>query len=120
MSVRRAVARPAAVKDLDEAVRRYESSRLPHEIKVLLRLADAFLADPAGFDDRAREELLDHYAPAQVVEALLKLVYFSGNKTTNALGLDAPIDSGRLSVFDYDEAGRFVLRGLGSPGVADP
>jgi hypothetical protein len=119
MSVRRAVARPAGIEDLDAAVQRFESSDLPEEIKVALRFAEAYLANPAGFGSASRRELLDRYAPAQIVELLVKLMYFSGNKTTNALGLDAPIDPDRLSSFHYDEEGRFVVQGLGVVGAPD-
>jgi alkylhydroperoxidase family enzyme len=119
MSVRRAVARPAGVDDLDEAVRRYERSELDEPIKVALRLADAYLAHPAGFDDQARARTLEHYRPAQIVELLYKLMYFSGNKATIALGLDRAIDPSRLTAFHYDEAGHFVVDGHGVVGTLE-
>jgi alkylhydroperoxidase family enzyme len=116
MSVRRAVARPEGVDDLDAAVRRYEGSDLDERIKVALRFADAYLANPAGYDEASRRSMLEHFAPEQIVELLLKLMYFSGNKATIALGLDAAIDPENLSSFHYDDDGNFVVHGRGVVG----
>jgi hypothetical protein len=117
MSVRRAVARPAGIEDLYEAVGRYERSTLAENLKAALRFADAYFAHPAGFGAARRAELLEHYTPEQIVFLVFKLVYFSGNKASIALGVDAPIDENELSSFHYDEEGRFVVAGIGAIDV---
>jgi hypothetical protein len=81
---------------------------LQHQ-KVALRLADAFLADPAGFDAGSRTETLEHFAPEQIVELAFKLVTWTVNKSPTALGLDSPIDETRLTTFHYDAGGKLVL-----------
>jgi alkylhydroperoxidase family enzyme len=109
MSARRAVARPAGPGDLMESVLDFERSALAERQKVALRLTDAFLAHPAGFDDAARHETLEHFSPEQIVELLLKLTAWTVNKTATALGLDDPIDADRLTRFHYDAGGHLVL-----------
>ena len=93
---------------MDEVLR-FEQSGLPEHQKVALRLADAFLAEPAGFDAAARAETLEHFSPEQIVELAFKLVTWTVNKSPTALGMDSPIDETRLTTFDYDAEGRLVL-----------
>jgi alkylhydroperoxidase family enzyme len=109
MSVRRAVARPVGAGDLLEDVRRYEQSDLPEHQKAALRLADAFLAYPAGFRGDATAATLAHFSPSQVVELALKLVWWSSNKVTITLGADAPYDDDRLTTYHYADDGTFVV-----------
>ena len=101
------------MEDLDEAVRRYESSALPERVKAALRLADAFLADPAGLDEGRTRAIREQLRPEQIVELAYKLVFFGGNKPTIATGFDAAVDEEQLTGFDYDREGYFVLDGLG-------
>lgn len=103
MSLRRAVARPAGVDDLNGAVAAYERSALSACQKVALRLADRFLANPSGLGPEHRAEALECFTPAQIVELVLKLVSFSSDKTAVALGLDGPADEHRLSAVQYDD-----------------
>jgi hypothetical protein len=92
-----------------DAVLVYERSDLPERQKVALRLADAFLADPASFGAASRAQTLEHFTPAQVVELLFKLVTWTVNKSVTALGLDNAIDERRLTSFDYDAQGKLRL-----------
>src|SRR2546426_8510097 len=109
MSARRAVARPVGTGDLMDAVADFERSALAEHQKVALRLAAAFLTQPAGFSNAARRETLEHFSPSQIVELLLKLTAWTVNKTATALRLDEPIDATRLTTFHYDAGGRLVL-----------
>jgi alkylhydroperoxidase family enzyme len=109
MSARRAVARPADGRDLMDEVLAYEQSSLPEREKVALRLTDAFLSHPASYSARDRMQLLEHFSPEQVVELLLKLAAWTVNKSMTALRLDAAINEGALTTFDYDPNGALVL-----------
>jgi len=109
MSVRRAVARPAGSGDLLDDVRRYEQSDLPEHQKAALRLADGFLAHPAGFRGDVTVATLEHFSSAQIVELACKLVWWSSNKVTITLGADAPYDEGRLTAYHYADDGAFVV-----------
>lgn len=75
-------------EELLAKVDRYEESDLPASHRAALRLADAYLVAPAELSDAVRREVLEHFTPAQVVELVLKLVGFSGDKVMVALGLD--------------------------------
>jgi hypothetical protein len=114
MSVRRAVARPADGEDLAHDVGRYERSSLPEPTKVALRLADAFLTQPAALADAVKAQAREAFAPEQIVELVLKFVFALVNKPNIALGFDAPVDDEHLSTFVYDAGGRFVVDGLGA------
>jgi hypothetical protein len=52
---------------------------------------------------------LEHFSPAQVVELVLKLVWWSSNKVTITLGADAPFDESRLTTYHYADDGAFVV-----------
>lgn len=109
MSLRRAVARLAGVDDLDAAVAAYERSALPAPVKAGLRLADAFLRDPAGFGEAGRRGALERLRPEQIVELTLKLVSFSSDKTAVALSLDAPAAWSGLSSVRYEDGVAIVI-----------
>ena len=53
------------------------------------------------------------FSPEQIVELVMKFAFHSGNKPTIALGFDSAVDETKLSTFDYDEEGYFVVHGLG-------
>jgi hypothetical protein len=76
---------------------------------VALRLVDAFLAHPAGYDDSDRAELARHLSTVEIAEVLFKVLAHTSNKPVIALGLDAPMDPDRLTEFSYNEKGEFVL-----------
>ena len=110
----RAVARPADVDNLADAVATYEDSSLPEEVKVALRLADAFLTRPRLLGDEVRKEARATFTPEQIAELVIKFIFAMVNKANVALGYDAAIDNAGVSVFDYDQDGYFVIHGLGA------
>jgi hypothetical protein len=118
--VRRAVARPDPTGDLLDAVLTYERSGLAPAHKAALRFADAFLAHPRGLSGESRDALLDSFSTEQIVELTFKLVYWSCNKASTALGSDAPVDPDALTEFSYDESGAFVLQLAVTASAPDP
>ena len=112
MSLRLAGARSAGVDEtMLEKVDRFERSDLPEPHTTALRLADAFVANPAGIDDGLRREVHAHFRPEQVVELTLDVIAWSKQKIPVALGLDAPLDPERPTVFDFDEEGHPAIGG---------
>lgn len=110
MNLRRAVARPASLDDLSAAVAVYESTNMSLCHKTALRIADAFLTDPAGLSEGRRAETLECFAPSDVVELALKLVAYSANKTLVALGLDAPVADAQFAWLRYDDGVAIVVK----------
>jgi len=53
--------------------------------------------------------VLEHFGPAQIVELTFKLMFWATNKFSTAVGMDAPIDADRITVFHYGEDGEFVV-----------
>lgn len=89
MSVRGAVAQQqGADEELLAEVDHYEDSALSQLQKAALRLADAYLNDPAGLSDEVKAEVLSQLSSAQVAELVLKLMGYSSDKVMVALGLD--------------------------------
>jgi len=66
----------------------YETTMLPYAHKAVIRLTDAFLADPrGGVDAVTRRSLLDHYGSPGTVELTAGLALFMGfSKIAVALG----------------------------------
>ena len=109
MSMRRAGARLDGVQDLMDEVRSYERSRtLTETQRVILRLHDAFLVDPAGLTDDVRDQVLAHLSTAQIVELAMKFIQWSSNRPNVALAEDAPHDSNHLTAFHYSESGEYI------------
>ena len=110
MSVRRAVARPAGAGDLLDEARDFErSGELAEYQKVALRLQTAFLFHPSRVDASLRADLLEHFAPGEIVELAFKCFYWSSNRPNVTLGTDAPHDESRLHTFHYAEDGEYVV-----------
>ena len=109
MSVRRTVVRPDGSRDLMDEVLAYEQSEsLTESQKVVLRLHDAFLLDPAGLSETVQAQTLAHFSPVQIVELAMKFIQWSSNRPNVALGADAPHDATRLTPFHYSETGEYV------------
>ena len=89
----------------------YENSDLPERQKVALRLTDAYIGWPAGIDAALRAQVLEHYTPTAAMELLLDISKWSTQKLPVALGMDASVNPGGLSLFDFDEAGKVLWRG---------
>ena len=89
MSVRSAVALQHGVdEEMLAAVDHYQDSDLSPAQRAALVLADAYLVSPAEMTESAKRDVAAHLTPVQVVELVLKLMGFSSDKVTVALGLD--------------------------------
>jgi alkylhydroperoxidase family enzyme len=79
----------AMVGEMDDL----EASSLEPRRKAALRLAHAFLGDPASFDAAAQAELLEHFTPEQAAELILDLVRLRpGSKYTVVAGKEPVLD----------------------------
>jgi len=89
MSVRSAVAlERGATEEMLTSVDRYEESDLTPEQQAALKLADAYLVAPAEMTDSTKRDVTAHLSTEQILELALKLMGFSSDKVTVALGLD--------------------------------
>ena len=70
------------------AVDQYEESDLTPDQQAALKLADAYLIAPGEMSDATKRDVAAHLATEQIVELVLKLMGFSSDKVTVALGLD--------------------------------
>src|SRR6266851_3846416 len=108
MSVRSAVAlEEGADEELLAKVDVYETSDLTEVQKAALRLADVYLGVASAVDDDLRAAILGQLTTAQVVETVLKLMQWSGDKVMVALRHD--LDEVRIMPFGrraIDEASR--------------
>jgi alkylhydroperoxidase family enzyme len=77
-----------ATEELLAQVDSYESSDLPEDQKLLLRLTDAFLSSPSEVSAQLQEELSEHFTAAQIVDLLLHLIQWSRDKAMVALSLE--------------------------------
>ncbi|MFN0095200.1 MAG: hypothetical protein ACKVVT_10580 [Dehalococcoidia bacterium] len=92
-----------------EKVDHYEESDLPESQKVALRLCDSQILRPGDVPDSLRDQLHQHYTPAQLVELVLDIAKWSTQKVPVALGTDIEINPGGLARFDFNEAGKPVF-----------
>jgi alkylhydroperoxidase family enzyme len=89
MSARSAVAlQRGATEEMLSSVDQYEDSDLTSAQQAALKLADAYLVAPAEMSDATRREVAAELSAEQIVELTLKLMGFSSDKVTVALGLD--------------------------------
>jgi len=89
MSVRSAVAlQRGATEEMLTSVDQYEESDLTPMQKAALKLADAYLVAPGEMTESTKREIAADLSPEQIVELVLKLMGFSSDKVTVALGLD--------------------------------
>ena len=82
---------------------------LPDHQRSALALTEAFLIDPASLATSARDDLLRHFQPRQIVELVFKLMTYTVNKSITVLGFDRPISEDRLALFHYDGAGAQII-----------
>jgi hypothetical protein len=99
MSVRRAGAWHG--EEIVDTVMRFEQSDLPEREKIALRIAAAFLGAPGTLTLEAKTAALEEFTPEEIVDMLFKLTGWTWNKVRVALGLDAPLEEGALTLFDY-------------------
>jgi hypothetical protein len=107
MSVRLGVAQAEGVDEsMLDRVDAYASSDLSSRHRAALRAADAFQTDPLTLmTDELVSELRAHFSPTEIVELFLDMVAWSQQKRSVALGLDDPVDPGRLSILVMTEEG---------------
>ncbi len=82
---------------------------LPAHQRAALAFTEAFLIDPAALSATARDDLVRHFDPPQIVEIVFKLMTYTVNKSITALGFDRAIDEHRLALFHYDAAGAQIV-----------
>jgi alkylhydroperoxidase family enzyme len=89
MSARSAVAQQrGADEDMLDSVDEYEQADFSAAQKAALRLTDVYLTSPANISTSVKEAVAAHLTPVQAVELTVKLMGFSSDKVTVALGLD--------------------------------
>jgi alkylhydroperoxidase family enzyme len=110
-SVRRVLDLPEGVDDLMAEVRHYEkSTALTGQQKTALAVLDTFVASPAQVDENLKSRILAHFSPAQIVELLLKEVFWMSNKPMISLGTDpGPVSPEATTPFEYDREGNFAI-----------
>ncbi len=86
-----------ATEDLLRATLADDDSLLTAEQRAALVLADAFLDDPAGLTAASAEQIRSALTTEQVIELVVRLMQWSGNKAMIALGLD--LDEVRPQVY---------------------
>ncbi|HLS99259.1 MAG: hypothetical protein WDA10_03700 [Porticoccaceae bacterium] len=110
-SVRRIVAKPEGAGDLMGEVRDYANSTLltPRQ-KTALEVLDVFLVSPAAVGDGLKARIIEHFSPAELVELLMKEMFWMSNKPMISLGTDpGAVSAASLTPFEYDAEGNFVL-----------
>lgn len=108
---RRSLAALDAVGDVSELdkVDAYEMSDLPEPQKVALRLTDVMVTQPApGLTDTLVDAVRDAFTPAQAVEIVYDVARNATNKFAVALGVDAPVVTEGVELFDIDGSGEVV------------
>lgn len=110
-SVRRIVDKPAETGDLMSEVRDYHASKvLTPRQKAALEVLDAFLVAPANLSATLKARIEQHFTPTQLVELLLKEMFWMSNKPMISLGTDpGAVSASALTPFEYDGEGNFVL-----------
>jgi alkylhydroperoxidase family enzyme len=109
MSVRLAVAKQEGLDETMAAkVERYESSDLPEQHKVALRLADALMTQPGGISDMLSAQLHEHFTDEQIIELTVDVMKWNYQKVSVALGVDDEVRPGELTDLVFDDAGHWV------------
>jgi hypothetical protein len=88
--------------------------------RAALAFTEAFLIDPADLASTARDDLLRHFDPGQIVELVFKLMTYTVNKSITVLGFDLAIDEHRLALFHYDAAGAQIIEVADDRPAQDP
>ncbi|MDB6061624.1 MAG: hypothetical protein JWM78_1727 [Verrucomicrobiaceae bacterium] len=110
-SVRRVVDLPNGTDDLMQEVQQaHGSTRLTDQQKVALDVLEIFVTAPSTVSTELQQKILQHFSPVQIVELLLKEVFWMSNKPMISLGTDpGAVSSTALTPFEYDAAGNFKL-----------
>jgi alkylhydroperoxidase family enzyme len=110
-SVRRIVDLPAGTHDLMNEVRQsHTSAVLTEQQKVALAALETFVIEPAAVSADLKKKILQQFTPAQIVELMMKEVFWMSNKPMISLGTDpGAVSATALTPFEYDAKGNFVL-----------
>lgn len=110
-SVRRIVDNPDGADDMMNEVLNYQTSTLlTTRQKIALEILDTFLVSPAAVSDDLKQKILQHFTPAQLVELLMKEMFWMSNKPMISLGTDpGAVSKSSFTPFEYDTEGNFVL-----------
>ncbi len=110
-SVRRIVDKPDGADDLMHEARNYQTSPvLTAQQKTALEVLDTFLVSPAAVGNDLKARIRAHFTPAQLVELLMKEMFWMSNKPMISLGTDpGAVSPAALTPFEYDAEGNFVL-----------
>ncbi|HEY4334061.1 MAG TPA: hypothetical protein VGM78_15875 [Ilumatobacteraceae bacterium] len=73
--------------------------------RTALQLVDAYLWSPGEVPDEVIDRVRRDLTPSQRAQLVLSLVVWTGNRVLVSLGLDAPVDAHRLTMFDYLPSG---------------
>lgn len=71
-----------------DEVDHYETSTMSNRHKMALRVADAYLGNPAAVTDADRASWQTELSDAEIIEIVLRLSIWTANKPMVALGLD--------------------------------
>jgi len=91
------------------AAARNDPSALDDRRRAALSLADAFVTDPARIAGARRAEILEHLAPAEVVEVLFDVIAWSKQKVLVALEIDRAVDADVLTPLGFDAEGHALI-----------
>lgn len=110
-SVRRIVDNPDGAGDMMNEVLNYQTSTvLTDRQKTALQILDTFLVSPAVVSDDLKQKILQHFTPAQLMELLMKEMFWMSNKPMISLGTDpGAVSTSTFTPFEYDTEGNFVL-----------
>ena len=97
-------------EDMATRVARYEEGGFSAAAVAALKLADTLIMFPADADASLRDELEEHFAPAQIAEICFDVVKWSQQKALVATHIDAPPWEG-VHVLDFDGEGHPVFAG---------
>ena len=110
MSLRLAGARQAGLEEEEvAAVARHDLSALDERRRAALALADAFVTDPGRIAGALRETILEHLAPAEIVEVLFDVIAWSKQKVLVSLRIDAVVDPDAFTPLGFDATGKPVI-----------
>lgn len=110
-SVRRIVDKPDGTDDLMHEARNYQTSRfLSARQKTALEILDTFLVSPSTIGAELKARIRAHFTPLQLVELLMKEMFWMSNKPMISLGTDpGAVSPAALTPFEYDAEGNFIL-----------
>lgn len=83
-----------------DKVVRYESSDLSERHKTALRIADALMTLPGEISPALRDAAHREFDSDEIVELVVDVMKWNNQKIAVALGIDAEVEPGRLTVIE--------------------